>query len=71
MAAAGPSSLRYLIQTISTLATRPQSLEATASVAWLLSLGGQLYLESDVTDRDRHGRLLSYVWLDIGDRVTT
>jgi endonuclease YncB( thermonuclease family) len=31
--------------------------EATAFTTWLLSLGGQLYLESDVTDRDRYDRL--------------
>ena len=31
------------------------------------SLGGDLYLETDVSDRDRFGRLLRYVWLDFGD----
>ena len=33
----------------------------------MLSLGGDLYLETDVSDRDRFGRLLRYVWLDFGD----
>jgi micrococcal nuclease len=41
--------------------------EATAYLSWLLSLGGQLYLETDVTDRDRYDRLLRYAWLDFGD----
>jgi micrococcal nuclease len=40
--------------------------EATTYLSWLLSLGGDLYLETDVTDRDRFGRLLRYVWLDFG-----
>ena len=41
--------------------------EATNELTWLLSLGGALYLETDVTDRDRYGRLLRYAWLDLGD----
>jgi micrococcal nuclease len=41
--------------------------EATAYLTWMLSLGGDLYLETDVSDRDRFGRLLRYVWLDFGD----
>jgi micrococcal nuclease len=41
--------------------------EATAYLSWVLSLGGDLYLETDVSDRDRFGRLLRYVWLDFGD----
>src|SRR5215204_4366122 len=41
--------------------------EATTYLSWLLSLGGNLYLETDVSDRDRFGRLLRYVWLDFGD----
>jgi len=41
--------------------------EATAYLEWLLSLGGDLYLESDVSDRDRFDRLLRYAWLDFGD----
>jgi micrococcal nuclease len=40
--------------------------EATTYLSWLLSLGGDLYLETDVSDRDRFGRLLRYVWLDFG-----
>jgi micrococcal nuclease len=40
--------------------------EATTYLTWLLSLGGDLYLETDVSDRDRFGRLLRYVWLDFG-----
>jgi micrococcal nuclease len=41
--------------------------EATAYLEWLLSLGGTLYLETDVSDRDQFGRLLRYAWLDFGD----
>lgn len=41
--------------------------EATAYLSWLLSLGGTLYLERDVSDRDRFDRLLRYAWLDFGD----
>jgi micrococcal nuclease len=41
--------------------------EATTYLSWLLSFGGDLYLETDVSDRDRFGRLLRYVWLDFGD----
>jgi micrococcal nuclease len=40
--------------------------EATDYLTWLLSLGGDLYLETDVTDRDRYDRLLRYAWLDFG-----
>lgn len=40
--------------------------EATNYLTWLLSLGGTLYLETDVTDRDRYDRLLRYAWLDFG-----
>lgn len=41
--------------------------EATAFTAWLLSLGGELSLEKDVSERDRFDRLLRYAWLDFGD----
>lgn len=41
--------------------------EATAYLSWLLSLGGALYLETDVSDRDQYDRLLRYAWLDFGD----
>lgn len=40
--------------------------EATDYLTWLLSLGGELYLETDATDRDRYDRLLRYAWLDFG-----
>lgn len=39
---------------------------ATDYLKWLLSLGGDLYLETDVTNRDRYDRLLRYAWLDFG-----
>jgi micrococcal nuclease len=43
--------------------------EATAFTTNVLTgYGGQLYLEKDVSERDRYGRLLRYVWLDLGDR---
>jgi endonuclease YncB( thermonuclease family) len=41
--------------------------EASSFLDWLLSLGGQIYLEPDVTDRDRYDRLLRYAWLDFGE----
>jgi micrococcal nuclease len=40
--------------------------EASDFTAWLLSLGGEIYLERDVSERDRFDRLLRYVWLDFG-----
>lgn len=40
--------------------------QATDYLTWLLSLGGDLYLETDVTNRDRYDRLLRYAWLDFG-----
>jgi micrococcal nuclease len=43
--------------------------EATRYLTWLLSLGGQLYLETDVSNRDRYDRLLRYVWLDLDGEV--
>jgi micrococcal nuclease len=41
----------------------------SASLRWLLSLGGQLYLETDVSNRDRYDRLLRYVWLELDGEV--
>jgi micrococcal nuclease len=43
--------------------------EATAFLETLLPAGSQLYLERDVSERDRFGRLLRYVWFDRGDQV--
>ena len=43
--------------------------EATAFLKGLLPRGTALYLETDVSERDRFGRLLRYVWLDRGDEV--
>jgi endonuclease YncB( thermonuclease family) len=43
--------------------------EATAFLEGLLPVGSELYLETDVSERDRFGRLLRYVWLDRGDEV--
>jgi micrococcal nuclease len=43
--------------------------EATAFLEGLLPRGSALYLETDVSERDRFGRLLRYVWLDRGDEV--
>ena len=43
--------------------------EATAFLEGLLPVGSALYLERDVSERDRFGRLLRYVWLDRGDQV--
>jgi micrococcal nuclease len=38
--------------------------EGTAFLEWLLSFDGRLYLEQDIEDRDRYGRLLRWVWWD-------
>jgi micrococcal nuclease len=43
--------------------------EASAFLEGLLPAGSELYLETDVSERDRFGRLLRYVWLDRGDEV--
>jgi endonuclease YncB( thermonuclease family) len=43
--------------------------EATAFLEGLLPRGSALYLETDVSERDRFGRLLRYVWLNRGDEV--
>jgi micrococcal nuclease len=43
--------------------------EATAFLKELLPPGSKLYLETDVSERDRFGRLLRYVWLDHGEEV--
>lgn len=40
--------------------------EAAEFTAWLLSLGADIYLERDVSERDQFDRLLRYVWLDFG-----
>lgn len=44
---------------------RPGAEEATAFNAQLVS-GKTVYLEKDVTETDRYGRLLRYVWTDEG-----
>jgi micrococcal nuclease len=41
--------------------------EGSAFLAWLLAVDGQLYVEQDAEDRDRFGRLLRWVWLDLGE----
>jgi micrococcal nuclease len=43
--------------------------EATAYLSWLLSLDGELSLETDVSNRDRYDRLLRYVWLELDGEV--
>ncbi|HEU5432806.1 MAG TPA: thermonuclease family protein [Thermomicrobiales bacterium] len=43
--------------------------EATAFTTNVLTgYGGRIFLEKDVSERDRYGRLLRYVWLDLGDQ---
>src|SRR5829696_8607013 len=41
--------------------------EATTYLSWLLSLGGDLYMKTKVSDRDRFDRLMRDVWLDFGN----
>jgi endonuclease YncB( thermonuclease family) len=43
--------------------------EASAFLEGLLPVGSELYLETDVSERDRFGRLLRYVWLERGDEA--
>jgi micrococcal nuclease len=43
--------------------------EASAFLERLLPAGSELYLETDVSERDRFGRLLRYVWLDRSNEV--
>jgi micrococcal nuclease len=40
--------------------------EATAYADWLLGQDADIYLEKDITERDKYQRLLRYVWLDFG-----
>lgn len=42
---------------------------ATSALAALAPTGSQVWLESDVEDRDRYDRLLRYVWRDDGALV--
>ena len=42
----------------------PFGPEATAYVKRMLTAGRTVYLEQDAEQRDRYGRLLSYVWLE-------
>lgn len=41
--------------------------DATTFAKAIFALGGQLYLEKDVSETDRYGRLLRYAWLDFGN----
>lgn len=43
--------------------------EASTYLAWLAGLGGDLYLERDQEERDPFGRLLRWVWLDLGGEI--
>ena len=43
--------------------------EASAFLEGLLPVGSELYLATDVSERDRIGRLLRYAWIDRGDEI--
>ena len=43
--------------------------EATAALRRLAPAGSRLWLEADVEDRDRYGRLLRYLWRDDGTLI--
>lgn len=47
----------------STNQTEPYGKEASARTASILTVGREVYLETDAELRDRYGRLLAYVWL--------
>ena len=40
--------------------------EGTQYLEWLLGQGGRIFIEKDQEERDRFGRLLRWVWLDLG-----
>lgn len=40
--------------------------EASSFLRRLLAVGGDIYLEQDLEDRDQFGRLLRWVWVDFG-----
>jgi micrococcal nuclease len=40
--------------------------EASRFLKALLSVGGEIWIEQDVEDRDQYGRLLRWVWADFG-----
>jgi endonuclease YncB( thermonuclease family) len=40
--------------------------EATTWTTWLLSLSPTIWLEKDVSETDQFGRLLRYVWIELG-----
>jgi micrococcal nuclease len=40
--------------------------EASRFLKALLNVGGELWIEQDVEDRDQYGRLLRWVWADFG-----
>ncbi|MGH2616029.1 MAG: thermonuclease family protein [Thermomicrobiales bacterium] len=42
-------------------------LEGADFLSWLLGFEGQLFIEQDQEHQDRFGRLLRWVWLDLGD----
>jgi micrococcal nuclease len=48
----------------------PGGSEATARNAELVTVGSEIVLETDVSDRDRFDRLLRYVWLHEGSTWT-
>jgi micrococcal nuclease len=45
--------------------------QATAANKQLLASGGELVLEKDVSETDRYGRLLRYVWVHHADGTYT
>lgn len=44
-------------------------LDAADFLRWQVEQGGQVYLERDLEDRDRYGRLLRWVWLERDGQV--
>ncbi len=45
----------------------PEGAEATEYLRSILPAGTDVYLQQDVTDVDKYGRLLRYVWLELPD----
>lgn len=48
---------------------QPYGLEASKFTKDTLKVGRTIYLESDVGDKDKYGRLLRYIWLEMPSEI--
>ncbi|MHB1016598.1 MAG: thermonuclease family protein [Coriobacteriia bacterium] len=49
--------------------TEPYGKEASAFTSQVLDINSTVYLETDIEQRDRYGRLLAHVWLEVPQQV--